>query len=261
VSDDRLRALWDFLDLQVTERNQRDALAREGTDGGRAEVLTQIARVRSLQGDHHAAHALVDEAAILAGDSEIAQARVLLERGRILRLTGEPAAALPLFEQTYEIALAHDQHFVAVDAAHMCALAGNTPAWTERGLELAERYPSASHWRATLLLNLGRWHWDRGRHGKALEVFRASLSANSRMPIVRECARFGVGRALRTLGRPQEGLPFLEQAAAWAADADWRHPERRQFLIELAAAYTDVGRDADAAAANAAAADRSSASY
>ena len=177
-----MRALWDFVDLHVTERNLREALAREGTDGGRAEVLTQIARVRSLRGDHDAAHALVDEAATLAGDSEIAQARVLLERGRILRLTGEAAAALPLFERAFEIALALHQHFVAVDAAHMCALAGDTPTWTESGLELAERYPSASHWRATLLLNLGRWHWDRGEHRKALEVFRASLSADLMRP-------------------------------------------------------------------------------
>src|SRR5687767_6910605 len=47
VSDDRLRALFDVTDVDGTEVRLRGALAAETTDSGRAEVLTQLARVES----------------------------------------------------------------------------------------------------------------------------------------------------------------------------------------------------------------------
>jgi hypothetical protein len=40
------------------------------------------------------------------------------------------AVALPLLEQAFEAALAAGQHFMAADAAHACALAGDMVAWT-----------------------------------------------------------------------------------------------------------------------------------
>ncbi|MBM2821766.1 MAG: Tetratricopeptide repeat protein, partial [Thermoleophilia bacterium] len=46
--DDRLRSLWDFDDLAATEDRLREQLVRETTGEGRAEVLTQLARVRGL---------------------------------------------------------------------------------------------------------------------------------------------------------------------------------------------------------------------
>ncbi len=48
---DRLRALWDFDDLDTSERRLREQLAREADDAGDAEVLTQLARVEGLRGD------------------------------------------------------------------------------------------------------------------------------------------------------------------------------------------------------------------
>ena len=46
---DRLRPLWDFDDLEATRERFLAQLAAETTDAGRAEVLTQLARVESLR--------------------------------------------------------------------------------------------------------------------------------------------------------------------------------------------------------------------
>jgi len=47
--DDRLRSHWDFDDLTATEQRLREQLAAE-TGSGRAEVLTQLARIEGLRG-------------------------------------------------------------------------------------------------------------------------------------------------------------------------------------------------------------------
>lgn len=237
MSEDRFRPLWDLLDLDATEARLRDALSRETMDSGRSEVLTQLARVESLRGRHDAAHALVDRAESLASGSAAARIRVLLERGRILRLEGKPADALPLFERAYEAALDAGEDFIAGDAAHMCALAGDRVTWTKRGLELADRSASAARWRRTLLLNLGTWHSERGEHDEALKQYQAALdasAAHSTIPMVRELARYGVGRALRALGRPAEAIPLLEQAVAWAKQSKFK--QANEFEAELEAA-------------------------
>ena len=60
-------------------------------------------------------------------------------------------AALPILEQAYNAALAAGQHFMAADAAHSCALAGDMILWTDRGLDLADGFEAAAYWRGTLL--------------------------------------------------------------------------------------------------------------
>src|SRR5215216_1707642 len=111
VSSDRLRPLWDFSDLEASERRLRAAVAAEGDDAGRAEVVTQLARVLGLRGRYTDGHRLLADADALAGDDDVVRARVLLERGRLLRLAGDLAAALPLFEEAFEIALRAGQDF------------------------------------------------------------------------------------------------------------------------------------------------------
>jgi tetratricopeptide (TPR) repeat protein len=244
---DRLRSLWDFTDLDASEARLRAALREEATDTGRAEVLTQLARIEGLHSRFEAANALLAEADALAGASEVARARGLLERGRVVRLSGDLAAALPLFEEAFETALAAGEEFIASDAAHMAALAGDMIAWTERGLQLARRSPAAASWIGTLLNNLGWWHHQRGEHAESLAAYRGSLEAHERQttyPYLREAARVGLARALRALGRAEEAVSLLEQAVAWAQAAG--HPDR-VFHEELAAAYADVGRSEEAA--------------
>jgi tetratricopeptide (TPR) repeat protein len=246
AGDDRLRPLLDVDDLDGSEARLREALRGEVTDEGQAEVLTQLARVASFREEFDLAHSLVDQADRLADPSGVAHTRVVLERGRIMRRQGDTVAALLLFEQAYEAALASGDHYIAGDAAHMCALAGDTVFWTERGLALAERYEAASYWRGTLFINLGRWQWNEGATAEALTSFEAALEAREqepRTPFLREFARFGVARSLRALGRSAEAIPLLEQVVAWAAESDFTGPEVEGFNAELVAAYRDFGQD------------------
>ena len=124
--------------------------------------------------------------------------------------------------------------------------AGDMIAWTNRGLELAERFEAARYWRGTLLLNLGDWQWEHGEPAKSLAAFEAALEAReqeSRNPSLTEEARYGVARALRALGRPLE---------PWVEETGFEQPEAREYRKELAAAYDDVGRPVEAAALRAA---------
>jgi tetratricopeptide (TPR) repeat protein len=247
---DRLRALWDFGDLDATEVRLRGRLEAEESDGGRAEVLTQLARIEGLRDDFEAGERLADEAEELAVESGAALARVDLERGRLRRSSGDKEAAFPLFESAFAKAVAAREWFVAADAAHMAALAAPNRAgfvaWTTRGIELGEEHEGAAYWAGPLLNNLGWEHYEAGEHELALDAFERALHAREREPDKPEpiaLARYGMGKALRALGRSEEAIPLVEQAIAWAessgAPDGWYHEE-------LAEEYAAVGRDDDA---------------
>jgi tetratricopeptide (TPR) repeat protein len=248
--DDRLRPLWNFDDLDATERRFREQLELEESDAGRAQVMTQRARIAGLRGEFEEGDRLLDEATTLGRESAVAQAYVDLERGRLRRSSGDPAAALPLFESAFAEALRADQHFVAVDAAHMAALAAADRqgflAWTQRGISLAEEREGASYWLGPLLNNLGWEYYEAADYALALDAFERALRARERDPAnasAIEIARYAVGKTLRALGRAQEAIPLLEQAVAWAeregSPDGWFHEE-------LAEEYAAVGRLDDA---------------
>jgi hypothetical protein len=109
---DRLRPLWDFDDLDASEAAFRAALADEQTDEGRAEVLTQLARVEGLR-DRFA-----------EGDgsrrgrwssSSAPRAPVSTRRGRLRRSGGDPTPrfALGICRR------GRSRTSLAVDAAHI----------------------------------------------------------------------------------------------------------------------------------------------
>ena len=248
--DDRLRPLWDFDDLDATERRFREQLELEESDAGRAEIMTQLARVAGLRGDFEEGHRLLDEAAARARDSAVARAYIDLERGRLHRSSGDPAAALPLFESAFAEALRANQYFVAVDAAHMAALAAADRegflAWTQRGIDLAEQREGASYWLGPLLNNLGWEYYEAADYALALDAFERALRARKRDKAnasAIEIARYAVGKTLRALGREQEAIPLLEQAVAWA---DRQRRPDGWFHEELAEEYAAAGRPEDA---------------
>jgi tetratricopeptide (TPR) repeat protein len=220
---DRLRPLWDFDDLDSSERRFREQLARETSDTGRAEVLTQLARVHSLRGEFDACARLLDEAEPLAGDAPTANVRLELERGRMFRSSGDKEAAYPLFQGAYGRALEAGQRFLAGDAAHMCALATDDRAlqeqWTQRGLE-----QGAPYWAGPLYNNLGWAYFDDGDYERALDLFERALEAREQDPENRAgiaWARYALAQTLRMLGRREEALGFAEAAAATLpGDAD-----------------------------------------
>jgi len=184
---DRLRPLWDFDDLDATESRLRAQLEDESDDAGRAEVLTQLARIEGLRDDFDACERLLNEAEVLAGSSAVAKVRIDLERGRKLRSSGDPEGALPLFEAAFSRACDSGEHYFAGDAAHMCALAVSDDRaameeWTQRGLELSEGEATAAYWAGPLLNNLGWAYFDAGEHEHALELFERALEVRRRDP-------------------------------------------------------------------------------
>jgi tetratricopeptide (TPR) repeat protein len=248
--DDRLRPLWDFNDLETSTKRLREQLDAETTDAGRAEVLTQLARVEGLEDRFDAGDKLIDEAVALAGNDKAALARIELERGRLRRSGGDPDAARPLFVSAFDIATDAGQTFIAADSAHMAALvAGGREGfieWTQRGIDLAEADEGARYWLGPLYNNLGWEYYDAGDYQEALNAFERQLTAreqdDDRQGVI-EISRYAVGKALRALDRSPEAIPLLETAVAWAegegAPDGWFHEE-------LAEEYAAVGRDADA---------------
>ena len=186
---DPLRPLWDFDDLDATEGRFR-AL--------RAEALTQLARVQGLREDY-------DE---VTDDDPRVRIRVDLERGRLRRSSGDKEAALPLFERAFAAAVDAGEDWLAGDAAHMAALAApdrdGFVAWTNRGLELAERSPAAAYWAGPILNNLGWEHFDAEEYEQALAVFQRALAVREQdptNPAAIEHAREAVAEAGKALGR------------------------------------------------------------
>ena len=244
----RLRPLWDFDDLDATEQRFRTLLAAEISEAGRAEVLTQLARVHGLRSEFDEGDRLLDEADALAGSSVAARARARLERGRLRRSSGDPRAALLLFESAFATAVDGGEEYLASDSAHMAALAAadlqGMLDWTRRGIDLAEAAtdPEAAYWLGPLLNNLGWAHYEAGEYEPALAAFERALGARqldpSRLAEI-AIARYAVGKTLRALGRPAEAAAALEQAVAAGEPDGWFHEE-------LAEDYAALGREVDA---------------
>jgi hypothetical protein len=175
---DRLRPLWDFEDFDASEARFRAQLEEETTDAGRAEVLTQLARVEGLRGNWETCDAFLDEAEALGGTT----VRSLLERGRRARSSEQPGAGLEQFREAFDLARETGDDTLAADAAHMLALVDDAEGWTTRGIEIAGASddPGTRYWLAPLYNNIGWTRFDAGDHAGALEAFELALAARER---------------------------------------------------------------------------------
>lgn len=176
---DRLRPLWDFDDLDASRERFLAQLEAETTGAGRAEVLTQLARVESLRDEFEECDALLDEAEALGGVTP----RLLLERGRRERSSGLPGLGLAKFERAFELARESGEDVLAVDAAHMVAIAGgDAEAWTARGVEIASASddPGVRYWLGPLYNNIGWARLEAGDAAGALEAFELALASRER---------------------------------------------------------------------------------
>lgn len=241
---DRLRPLWDFDDLDTSEQRFRAQLAQETTDAGRAEVLTQLARVEGLRGNYEQCDVGLDEAEALGG----AEVRVLLERGRRARSSGQPGVGLSEFKRAFELARDRGEDVLAVDAAHMVAIVEDMEDWTARGVEIAASSddPGVRYWLGPLYNNVGWSRYEAGDAAGALEAFELALASRERddpRPYPLEVARYAVGKALRAAGRADEAAAALERCVAWAAEAGVKD---EFFHEELAEDYAALGRNAEA---------------
>lgn len=245
-------ALWDFSRPAVSEQRFRDALAQ--ADGDHALVLrTQIARTLGLRGRFEEGHRELDEVdRQLAAAGPEPRARARLERGRMLRSSGHPGPARPLFVQAYETAEANGLAALAADALHMVALVEPTLegqlAWNQRTIDHARAAsdPKARRWEAPALNNMGSSLRSVGRLEPSLAVFRQALAAYERLgrPDRIAFARWQVAHVLRLLGRLDESLALLLALEREAASRGVPDPD---VLQELALLHDALGNDRQAA--------------
>ena len=221
--------LWDYDDPGPSEARFRAAieLAVAGGDPAAAdEARTQVARSLGLQGRYDEGHAILDRLeAEHAADDRI-RVRVRLERGRLMRSSGDPAASVTPFEAAWDLAVTLGEDGLAVDAAHMLALVDAPPgeaAWHAQSLELADRSPdpAARRWRGSLWNNIGWARFESGDLDGALAAFETALAARREQDKPKETrvAEWCVGRCLRALGRPAEALAIHERLAVETAAA------------------------------------------
>jgi tetratricopeptide (TPR) repeat protein len=179
ISQLRLDELWDFSDAEESERQLRGALS-DATPGSviAAELGTQIARALGLQELYSDADAVLDS---IDQPDGVVLARVLLERGRLRNSEGRSAEAIPLFEEALAAASAEDEDFLAVDAAHMLAIADTDRSahWTARALETVDETTDArtKRWAVSLHNNLGWRLFDAGNATGALAEFELAADA------------------------------------------------------------------------------------
>jgi tetratricopeptide (TPR) repeat protein len=201
--------LWDFDDPAGSEQRFRAAAdIAEGAD--RLVLLTQVARALGLQERYDDGHAVLDDLAV--EDAEVTT-RAALERGRLLRSSGDPDAARPYFEGAAGSARESGLDALQVDALHMVALVApveDQQRLNEEALAVARGSSdqAARDWDASLLNNLGMVHADAGDWAAALAAFEEALAARERIGDAgrTRVAKWMVGWALRNLGRTDEAL-------------------------------------------------------
>jgi len=146
------------------------------------ELLTQIARTHSLQRQFAEAHQLLDEIEPRLTDATPrARLRALLERGRTFNSAGDKTTARTLFEQAWQWGLKSKELYLAIDAAHMIAIAApldEQSRWHQLAMELAERSQDEKvrGWLASLYNNQGWTLFELGRFDEA-RVFQQKCLA------------------------------------------------------------------------------------
>ncbi len=208
--------LWDYDDPAASEARFRAAIEvaeADGDVGAAAEARTQLARALGLEDRFADGHAVLDRVDADHPADDRVRVRSRLERGRLLRSSGDPSGSMAPFEGAWELARALGEDGLAVDAAHMLAIVDAPPGeatWHERALDLAESSidPVARRWRGSLWNNIGWARFEAGDLEPALAAFETALSARREQgqPKETRIAEWCVARCLRALDRPAEAL-------------------------------------------------------
>ncbi len=204
----RLDELWTFDDAAESERRFREELARApGGTQVSAELTTQLARALGLQGRFDEADALLDSVNTGSG---MVLARALLERGRLRNSSGHPDVAIPLFEEALAAASAVGDDFLAIDSAHMLAIAdpARIAHWTARAFETVDETTDrrAKRWAVSLHNNLGWARSEAGNPTGALAEFELAADAarDYGTPQQRVWAQEAIDQAVAALGKAQQ---------------------------------------------------------
>ncbi|KAA3646494.1 MAG: hypothetical protein DWQ07_09795 [Chloroflexi bacterium] len=221
----KIDELWDYNKPEQTEQQFRELLPQAQASGDipyHAELLTQLARTQSLQRKFNEAHAILDDAEALLGQAGArARVRYLLERGRTFNSLGKKEQAKPLFVEAWDLGREVGEEGLAVDAAHMVAIAESGDAvlaWNLKAMEYAEAStdPDARRWLGSLFNNIGWTYHDQNEFEKALEMFEQALVARREQDDAENIrvAQWCVARCLRSLKRIEEALAIQQNLLA-----------------------------------------------
>ena len=211
--------LWDYQDPAASAARFHALLAEAHAADLQyeLELLTQIARTHSLQRQFTQAHQLLDEIEPRLTDATPrARLRALLERGRTFNSASDKARARTLFEQAWQQGLKHKELYLAIDAAHMVAIAApleEQSRWHQLAMELAERSQDerVRGWLATLYNNQGWTLFELGRLEEARQCQQKCLAWHEQYhnPTRAFIARWSLARIQRAQGQHQEALAAL----------------------------------------------------
>ena len=175
-------SFWEYSDPAASEERFQDAL-NGSTGDEHLELMTQVARTYSLRGRFAEAHQLLDQVEPqLSRVGARPRARYELERGRTYNSGGQKEKAVECFRRAWEIAQDAFEEGLAVDAAHMLAIASSgqneSLEWTQQGLALARRSqdPKARSLIPAMLNNAAWDLHDQGRYREALPLFEEALA-------------------------------------------------------------------------------------
>jgi tetratricopeptide (TPR) repeat protein len=247
-------ALWDYDHPDSTEAKFRELLpaARKSGDADyRAQLLTQIARTQGLQMKFDDAHKTLDRVeSMLTDELAVARIRYLLERGRVYNSSNEADSARPHFLEAWKAALANQQDYYAIDAAHMMAIIEPPEeqlVWSEKAMDQAERSSDdrAKRWLGSLYNNTGWTYHDMGQYEKALEMFQKSLAWNEKQghEEYARIAKWTIARTYRSMERLEEAL---EMQRGLEREIEEKDLETGGYVYEeIAECLLTLGREAE----------------
>lgn len=233
--------LWDYNDPAATEARFRELLPElEPGSSAHLQLLTQIARTHSLRRQFDQAHAVLDEVEALAEPGTLVMVRCWLERGRTYNSSGQPQAAVPLFQQAADLGTGLGVDFYTVDALHMLGIAAPPAerlAWKMQAIQAAEAStePHARNWLGSLYNNTAWTFFDAGRYDEALHLFEKAVVEREKQgnPENLRIARWCVGRTLRALGQPGQALVIQRELAENGSGDGFIEEELGECLLAL----------------------------
>ena len=262
-----LDSLWDFDHPGPTEKKFRELLpsAVDSLDiSYLAELLTQIARAEAMQRKFQEAEKTLDrvEKALAKADQKVS-VRYVLERGRVLSLSGKAREAQPRFQEAFNLALMLKMDLHAIDAARMMAIAEPEKAleWNAKALDLAEKSADvkANKARGPLYGSIGWNYFERKEYQEALFMFQKALEFSDQLgdPLKIRTAKWSVAKVLRVIEHTEEALEMqrklFEEYQAEGKRNGYVYEEIAECLLVIgqeqegqewfAAAYAELSKD------------------